>query len=48
MDLKTHSTAYIKAKCKKESGIDISEEEWTINGNAPAQWAGESLTGKIV
>ena len=30
LDLKTHSTAYIKAKWEKESGIDISEEEWTL------------------
>ena len=30
MDLKTHSTAYIKTKWEEESGIDISEEEWTL------------------
>jgi len=30
LDLKTHSTAYIKEKWEKESRIDISEEEWTL------------------
>ena len=29
LDLKSHSTSYIKTKWEKEGGISISEEEWT-------------------
>lgn len=29
LNLKTHSTSYIKTKWEKEGGINISEEEWT-------------------
>lgn len=41
LDLNSHSTAYIKTKWERVSGMDISEEEQareygSTNGNVPA------------
>ena len=50
LNLKIHSTIYVKSKWEKEGGVLISEEEWTtiwnISRNVPVHITGGSLVGK--